>query len=86
MSDAMQSVYIGLGSNLENPAEQLKNAVNALRELPDSNYVKDSGLFLSKAMQLPNDTSVQPDYYNAVALIETQLDPFELLQYLQKMV
>ena len=79
----MQRVYIGLGSNLDNPGEQIKKAVSRLSVLPKSTYIKDSGLYLSKAMQLPDDDSQQPDYYNAVALLETLLEPLELLDLLQ---
>lgn len=83
MSDFVQHVYIGLGSNLDDPVKQIKNAIKELKALPKSHYLKDSGLYLSKAMQLPEDDSKQPDYYNAVALLATELDPLELLGYLQ---
>jgi len=74
-----QLVYIGLGSNLEQPQQQIKNAVTELRHLPDSRYINDSGLYLSCPMGPEN----QPDYYNAVALIETRLEPLNLLDHLQ---
>lgn len=80
----VESVYIGLGSNLENPAEQITAAVLALRQIPDTQYVADSGLYLSKPLLIegaqPDD---QADYYNAVALLETTLEPLVLLDYLQ---
>lgn len=79
-----EQVYIGLGSNLEKPKRQIRRAVAELKSLPDSQYVKDSGLYLSKPLVAeglqPQD---QPDYYNAVALLETELTPLELLDYLQ---
>ena len=83
MSKPMQCVYIGLGSNLDNPGEQIKRAVDALQKLPKSKYIRDSGLYLSRPMQLPDDDSQQPDYYNAVVLLETFLEPLELLDSLQ---
>lgn len=79
----MQRVYIGIGSNLDEPIEQIKSAVQSLRLLPESHYLSDSGLYLSKAMQLAGDCSEQPDYYNAVALLETSLQPLVLLDLLQ---
>ena len=79
----MQNVYIGLGSNLDKPDRQIKKAVTALHSIPQSKYIKDSGLYLSRPMQLPGDDSQQPDYYNAVVLLETQLEPLALLDYLQ---
>lgn len=83
MSDVKQRVYIGLGSNLEDPARQISHAVDALKVLPESRYLKDSGLYLSKPLQLPEDDSEMPDYFNAVVLIETTLEPLELLDLLQ---
>lgn len=81
-----EPVYIGLGSNLEQPAEQIKKAVLALKQLPESQYIDDSGLYLSKPMLLDKfDTSdAQPDYYNAVVLIKTKLEPLSLLDRLQE--
>lgn len=72
-------VYIGLGSNLDQPQQQIKTAVGQLHELAKSRYIKDSGLYKSRPMG-PQD---QPDYFNAVALIETQLTAIELLDELQ---
>ena len=78
-------VYIGLGSNLDRPAEQISLAVAALKKIPESHYIADSGLYLSKPLLLEenNDQSVQSDYYNAVVLLETQLAPLALLDQLQ---
>ena len=35
----MERTYIGMGSNLADPAEQLRSAVEALAQLPDSRLV-----------------------------------------------
>ena len=77
-------VYIGLGSNLEHPPQQIRNAMLALDDIPQTRVVADSGLFLSKPMLAPMAPVTQPDYYNAVAKIETQLGPYELLDQLQQ--
>jgi len=76
-------VYIGLGSNLEQPKQQLKKAVAELKLLPESRYVQDSGLYLSKPLVADGVPEDQPDYYNAVVLLETGLTPVELLDQLQ---
>lgn len=76
----MNTVYIGLGSNLDKPAQQLQDAVSSLKKLPKSNFQQVSSLFASKPMG-PQD---QPDYMNAVACIKTELSPIELLDQLQK--
>lgn len=79
-----ERVYIGLGSNLEKPKEQIRRAVAELKLLPGSQYISDSGLYLSKPMVAEGVQSQdQPDYYNAVALLETGLTPAELLDHLQ---
>jgi len=75
--------YIGLGSNLDHPPRQIRNAMHALDALPRTRVVEDSGLFLSKPMVPPTGPITQPDYYNAVAKIETQLGAYELLDQLQ---
>lgn len=75
-------VYIGLGSNLDDPEQQIRLAIGELQKMPDSRYVSDSGLYLSRPM-LAEGAQNQPDYYNAVAFIETTLGPLEVLDYLQ---
>lgn len=87
MSEQLQKVYIGLGSNLNQPKKQLALAVTALRALPDTHYLKDSGVFLSKPLltdEQQSNAADMPDYYNAVALLETSLQPLVLLDELQK--
>ena len=73
-------VYIGLGSNLDHPRQQIRQALCSLGNLPGTRVVADSGLFLSK----PMGAIEQPDYYNAVAKLTTQLDPERLLDQLQR--
>lgn len=74
-------VYIGLGSNIQQPEQQIKNAIIALNDFPGIRVIKDSGYFKSKPMG-PED---QPDYVNAVVELETSLDVAELLQHCQHM-
>ncbi|MDT8310123.1 MAG: 2-amino-4-hydroxy-6-hydroxymethyldihydropteridine diphosphokinase [Methylophaga sp.] len=71
--------YIGLGSNLEAPAEQIKTALTDLQSLPATQLLKTSSLYASPPMG-PQD---QPDYINAVALLDTSLTAHELLDALQ---
>jgi 2-amino-4-hydroxy-6-hydroxymethyldihydropteridine diphosphokinase len=73
------SAYIGLGSNLGEPLQQLQTALDALNQLPDTRVVNCSSFYSSKPMG-PAD---QPDYINAVAELETALAPQELLLALQ---
>ena len=75
--------YIGMGSNLEDPPGQIKKALRALAMIPATNVIADSGLYLSKPMVLDSNDQ-QPDYYNAVVLVETQLSAHALLDHLQQ--
>ena len=75
----MSIVYIALGSNLNMPIQQLKLAIQAMAELPDTEIKKVSSLYQSQPLG-PQD---QPDYVNAVACLETGLSPLVLLDALQ---
>lgn len=75
----MIEVYIGLGSNLAQPEKQIQAACSSLAALSGCRFVKCSSLYRSQPMG-PQD---QPDYVNAVALIETILLPEALLQKTQ---
>ena len=72
--------YIGVGSNLEGPAAQVRNACDALAELPESRLVATSALYANPPMG-PQD---QPDYINAVAALLTRLAPHALLDVLKE--
>ncbi len=76
----MANVYIGLGSNLENPLSQLQIAVQYLQALPATVLVGCSQFYGSKPLG-PDD---QPDFVNAVCQLETQLTPQALLSALQQ--
>ena len=72
--------YIGLGSNLDDPVAQVKEAIEELEMMPDSILAAKSSLYSGKPMG-PAD---QPDYVNAVVAIDTLLSPENLLQALVK--
>jgi 2-amino-4-hydroxy-6-hydroxymethyldihydropteridine diphosphokinase len=67
--------YVGIGSNLDSPVEQVLQAVAALKALPDTIITNSSSLYRSAPMG-PSD---QPDFINAVAAMLTRLSPHELL-------
>ncbi|MEJ2140290.1 MAG: 2-amino-4-hydroxy-6-hydroxymethyldihydropteridine diphosphokinase [Gammaproteobacteria bacterium] len=71
--------YIGLGSNLENPAQQVRAAIDSLAELPGTRLIARSALYANPPMG-PQD---QPDYVNAAAGLLTRLAPLALLGELQ---
>ncbi len=74
------TVYIGLGSNLVNPAQQIQQAKQAIAQLPSTKGLLMSSLYSSPPMG-PQD---QPDYINAVIALDTTLSPHELLDTLQQ--
>jgi 2-amino-4-hydroxy-6-hydroxymethyldihydropteridine diphosphokinase len=75
----MSCAYIGLGSNLAQPMQQLQRALATLRSLATLKVVTVSSFYRSA----PLDGSAQPDYLNAVAQIDTSLAPLALLHQLQ---
>jgi 2-amino-4-hydroxy-6-hydroxymethyldihydropteridine diphosphokinase len=76
----MTSAYIALGSNLDDPPRQLRLAVEALETLPESQLLRTSGVYRSSAV----GPGPQPDYFNAVVLLDTGLSPRALLDAMQR--
>jgi len=76
--------YIGLGSNLADPESQVQSALAELQNLPQSRCLAHSSLYRSAPMVSAGDSADdQPDYINAVAALETVLEPAVLLAELQ---
>ncbi|MBU2256638.1 MAG: 2-amino-4-hydroxy-6-hydroxymethyldihydropteridine diphosphokinase [Gammaproteobacteria bacterium] len=75
----MERVYIGLGSNLAAPLEQLRSALAALAALPQTDLIAQSSFYSSD----PLGPADQPRYVNAVAALDTELSPLALLDALQ---
>lgn len=71
-------VYVGLGSNLDAPAEQLHSALAALDQVQATRLVAASAFYTSDSL-LPG----QPRYTNAVAALDSALPPLDLLDALQ---
>lgn len=80
MRSKYEAAYIGLGSNLENPGAQIRQAIIALRKLPRTTLQALSNIYKSNPLG-PQD---QPDFLNAVALVSTALPPETLLDQLQQ--
>lgn len=73
------TAYIGLGSNLEEPVQQVRTALKELDQIKLTRLVQHSSLYRSD----PVGPAGQPDYINAVAEIKTRLEPMPLLRALQ---
>ena len=74
------SAFIGLGSNLDVPEQQVRRACREMESLPESACIVCSSLYRSRPLG-PQD---QPDFINAVAELRTALAPERLLAELQR--
>jgi len=75
-----ERVYIGLGSNLDQPLTQLSKAVEAMNSIAQTTVTGCSPVYRSA----PLDYHDQPDFVNAVCELQTSLTAAALLQQLQK--
>jgi 2-amino-4-hydroxy-6-hydroxymethyldihydropteridine diphosphokinase len=79
----MQTIYIGIGSNLEQPLLQVKQAMNELGQLAGCQLLAVSRLYKSRPLTIEDQTSrvalQQPDYTNAVVAIRTERDAVTVL-------
>jgi len=74
----MTIAYIALGSNLQDPVKQVSRAFDALAQLPATRLLQRSSLYKTAPVGYDN----QPDFINAVAKVDTSLEPIELLHKL----
>jgi 2-amino-4-hydroxy-6-hydroxymethyldihydropteridine diphosphokinase len=75
---AMNTCYIGLGANLGDTHATLVRALAQLAGLPQTRLLAQSAFFSSAPIDSSGD-----DYLNAVAALETDLAPLQLLDQLQ---
>lgn len=71
----MTEVWIGLGSNLGQPASEVSRAIEVLRRHTAFEHLVASSLYRSP----PHGPQEQPDFINAVVRAETTLSPDQLL-------
>lgn len=72
------NAWIGLGANLGDARAALRAAVQAMAGLPGTRLLCLSSLYRSAPVDAGG-----PDYLNAVAALDTRLEPLELLHALQ---
>jgi 2-amino-4-hydroxy-6-hydroxymethyldihydropteridine diphosphokinase len=77
-SSKLETAFIALGSNLHDPAAQVRAGFKALAGLPGTRLTARSSLYRSA----PVGYASQPDFINAVAALETGLAPAALLEAL----
>lgn len=73
--------FVAMGSNLGERAGHLRAATAAMNALPGTRVTAASSIYASAAM---GTEAPQPDYFNAVVGLETQLAPQRLLDALQQ--
>lgn len=71
----MPLAFVALGANLADPVVQVRAALEALTQLPDSRLLRASSLYRTAPVGIHG----QPDFINAVAALETSLAPQALL-------
>lgn len=79
---AAVQAFVALGANLGDPVRQVRDGLEALARLPQTRLIEASSLW--RTAPVGGDwVAGQPDYINAVALLETTLDSHGLLRELQ---
>ncbi len=72
------AAYLGLGANLGDPAQAVREAVLKLSQLPRTRLARASSLYASAPVDAGGD-----DFVNAVIRLDTELTPHELLSAMQ---
>ena len=76
----MTRAFVGLGSNQGDSHRQLDRALAALAELPRSVLTRCSPRYWTAPVGEPE----QPDFLNAVAELDTALEPLDLLRRMHR--
>lgn len=77
---AIATAYIGIGSNLAEPLQQVQTAITSLQRTPNIQVITVSPWYGSHPVGGPAN---QPDYINGAACLHTTLSPHSLLDALQ---
>jgi 2-amino-4-hydroxy-6-hydroxymethyldihydropteridine diphosphokinase len=75
---ATAEAFVALGANLDNPVQQVRQAMSELGAIAQTRLLAVSSLYRTA----PVGYADQPDFINAVAKLQTGLSPHELLDAL----
>ncbi len=75
---ATAEAFVALGANLDNPVQQVRQAMSELGAIAQTRLLAVSSLYRTA----PVGYADQPDFINAVAKLQTGLSPRELLDAL----
>lgn len=78
MSATPVMACVALGANLGDAVATVQQALRDVAGLPETQFYKASSLYRSAPYE-----AIGPDFINAVALVQTQLSPLDLLHALQ---
>jgi 2-amino-4-hydroxy-6-hydroxymethyldihydropteridine diphosphokinase len=76
--------YIALGANLGNAVQTVRDAIQAIKDLPETEVTKQSSLYKTAAIESLPGAHQSPDYINAVVEIICHQPSYLLLEQLQK--
>ena len=76
----MSNIFIALGSNLENPKEQVKQGILSIKNIDGVKILCESYLYETPPVGILD----QPNFINAVIKINSDISPYELLNKLLK--
>ena len=76
----MNNIFIALGSNLENPKEQVKKGILSIKKIEGVRLLNESNLYETPPVGILD----QPNFVNAVIKIDSNLGPYEILNELLK--
>lgn len=76
----MTLAYVGIGSNLDRPREQVLQAFEDLGKIPRTRLTRKSSLYRSD----PVGYADQPEFVNAVGELDSALSPLEILRQLKQ--
>jgi len=76
-----KNIYIGLGSNLDDPVQHIHAAIDEIKAIKSFNFIKCSSLYKTP----PMGPQGQPDYINAVIKIQSGIAAIDVLDNLQEL-
>ena len=78
------TAYIALGANLGDAAQTIREAIQAISDLPETKVTKQSSLYKTAALESLPGAPKSPGYINAVIEIICHQPSYLLLEQLQK--
>jgi 2-amino-4-hydroxy-6-hydroxymethyldihydropteridine diphosphokinase len=78
------TAYIALGANLGNAAQTVRDAIQAINDLPQTEVTQQSSLYKTAALESLPGAPKSPDYINAVVEIICHQPAYLLHEQLQK--